>query len=262
MKLGIIGLGTVGKAIRDGLGGAHEIFVHDIELGTSISDITENTDFAYIAVPTPTDEETLECDTSIVESVLSELPGGFSAVIKSTVIPGTTQRLHNEFKELKIACSPEFLRTETAEEDFRNQDILVVGSHHEDIARSVHRHHLESGILQKGHFFHVTPTQAEIVKYAKNSFYSLKVIFGNQFQQLSNHLGEDWGEIKSIITHPQEQGIVDSHLDEIPGEFGFGGHCLPKDAMAILTELKKIGLDYELLSAVIDDNARLRGESQ
>ena len=125
----------MGKAIRDGLGEAHEIFVHDIELGTSISDITENTDFAYIAVPTPADEETLECDTSIVESVLSELPGGFTAVIKSTVIPGTTQRLHDEFKELKIACSPEFLRTKTAAEDFRSQDILVVGSHHEDISR-------------------------------------------------------------------------------------------------------------------------------
>ena len=252
----------MGRAILDGLGGAHEIFVHDINLGTSISDITENTDFVYIAVPTPTDEETLECDTSIVETVLSELPMGFTAVIKSTVIPGTTQRLHDEFKELKIACSPEFLRTDTAVSDFRNQDILVVGSHHGDIARTVHRQHLESGILREGQFFHVTPTQAEIVKYAKNSFYAMKVIFGNQFQQLSEYLGEDWGLIKRIITQPQEQGIVDSHLDEIPGEFGFGGHCLPKDTMAILTQLKKIGLDYEILSALINDNARLRGDSQ
>ena len=194
--------------------------------------------------------------------MLSELPSGFTAVIKSTVIPGTTQRLQNEFKELKIGCSPEFLRTETAEDDFTSQDILVVGSNHEDIASTVHRQHLESGILREGHFFHVTPTQAEIVKYAKNSFYSMKVIFGNQFQQLSNHFGEDWGEIKRIITHPQEQGIVDSHLEEIPGELGFGGHCLPKDTVAILTELKKIGLDYGILSAVIDDNNRLRGNNQ
>ncbi len=252
----------MGKAIRDGLGEAHEILVHDIELGTTISDITDNTDFAYIAVPTPTDEETLECDTSIVESVLSELPKGFTVVIKSTVIPGTTDRLQNEFKELRIACSPEFLRTETATEDFRSQDILVVGSHHEDIPITVHRQHLESGILRGGGFFHVTPTQAEIVKYAKNSFYAMKVIFGNQFQQLSEHLGEDWGGIKRIITHPQKQGIVDSHLDVIPGQFGFGGHCLPKDTVAVLTELKKIGLDYRILSAVIDDNARLRGETQ
>ena len=110
-------------------------------------------------------------------------------MIKSTVMRGTTQRLHDEFKDLKIACSPEFLRTETAEEDFRNQDILVVGSHHEDIAKSVHRQHLESDILHEGHFFHVTPTQAEIGKYAKNSFFAMKVIFGNQFQQLSENIG-------------------------------------------------------------------------
>ena len=80
----------------------------------------------------------------------------------------------------------------------------------------------------EGEFFHVSPTEAEIVKYAKNSFYAMKVIFGNHFQRLSNNLEQDWGIVKSIITHPQERGIVDSHLDEIDGKMGFGGSCLPK----------------------------------
>ena len=262
MKIGIIGLGTVGNAIRDGFKGTHELFVHDIALGTSINEVTDNVDVAYVAVPTPTDPLAGECDTKIVRSVLEELPDGFSVVIKSTVIPGTTQEFHEGFPGLKIACSPEFLRTKTASEDFNNQEILVVGSHHQELVKLVHRHHLEAGILNEGQFFHVSPTQAEIVKYAMNSFYATKVIFGNQFQELCNYFEEDWGLIKDIITGPQQQRTVDSHLDEIPNTFGFGGHCLPKDTLAILTKLENVGLDYKLLRAVLDDNARLINEHQ
>ena len=117
MRIGIIGLGTVGKAIRRGFEGNHEIFIHDPKLGTKLAGVTDNCEVAYIAVPTPTDRETGRCDTSIVRSILEALPDDFSVVIKSTVIPGTTQGFHEEFTNLRIACSPEFIRAERAEED-------------------------------------------------------------------------------------------------------------------------------------------------
>ena len=150
MRIGIIGLGTVGKAIQRGFEGHHEIFIHDPKLGTNLADVTDNCDTAYIAVPTPTDDETGRCDTSIVRSVLEALPDGFAAIIKSTVIPGTSQDFHEEFPSLRIACSPEFIRAENAELDFRNQEILVVGTHHEDLANLVLKHHNDSGILLRG----------------------------------------------------------------------------------------------------------------
>ena len=262
MRIGIIGLGTVGKAIQSGLGDHHEIFIHDPKLGTKLTDVTDNCDVAYIAVPTPSDKETGRCDTSIVRSILENLPDGFSAIIKSTVIPGTSQGFHDEFPRLRIACSPEFIREVSAERDFKNQEILVVGTHHEDLANLVLKHHNISGILLQGEFFHVSPTEAEIVKYAKNSFYAIKVMYGNHFQRLANSLEQDWGVVKRIITHPQERGIVDSHLDEIEGKMGFGGSCLPKDTIAIRAKFEELGIEAGLLNSILSDNDKLSKENQ
>ena len=259
MRIGIIGLGTVGKAIRNGLESSHKVFFHDKNLGTDIRDVTDNTDLAYIAVPTPGKEVSGDCDTSMVEEVLNELPEGFSAVIKSTVIPGTTQRLQESFPHLKIGCSPEFLRTATSNEDFQNQDILIVGTKHKELAERIFTHHIEAGIISIGDCFHVSPTQAELVKYAKNSFYAMKVVFANQFFDYCEDLGEDWDAVREIITRPRMQQIGDSHLDANIGERrGFGGVCLPKDTAALYADLERRGLNYNLLAAILEDNKRLR----
>jgi UDPglucose 6-dehydrogenase len=259
LRIGIIGFGTVGKAIHSGFDGSHEVFVHDPKLGTDISEVTGASEVAYIAVPTPTIEPSATCDTGIIEGVLEQLPNGFRVIIKSTVIPGTTQRLHDSFPKLRIACSPEFLRSKSSMEDFRNQSILVVGTHHEELAKEVFEHHREAGVIGGGRCFHVTPTQAELVKYAKNAFYAMKVIFGNQFQDYAKNHGEDWSVIKEIMTASQEQPIGPSHLDYLAdGQKGFGGDCLPKDTLALVTELERLGLDYELLRAVLNDNSRIR----
>tara|TARA_B100000676_G_scaffold294829_1_gene333254 strand:- start:124 stop:909 length:786 start_codon:yes stop_codon:yes gene_type:complete len=261
VRIGIIGLGTVGKAIKSGLGERHEIFVHDIGMDTSIADVTNNAELIFVCVPTPSYQETGGCDTRIVGDVLRLLPEGSRVVIKSTVIPGTTQSFHEEFPGLEIACSPEFLRTSTAAEDFQSQDILVVGTHHDDLAECIIESHVKAGVVSREGCMVVSPTQAELVKYAKNSFYSMKVIFANQFYDYCQDLGEDWSIVKDIITRPQMQPIGDSHLEAIDGDKrGFGGGCLPKDTRALFADLRERGLDFGLLGAVLDDNERLRGD--
>ena len=259
MRIGIIGLGTVGLAIRECFDSVHEIFFHDKKMGTKISDITENVDCVYIAVPTPSLGNSGECDTSIVEDVLSGLPDGFKVVIKSTVIPGTTKNLQALFPELKIACSPEFLRSASSVADFQNQDLLIVGTDHKELAELIFEHHIEAGVVERKSCFLVTPTQAELAKYAKNSFYSMKVIFANQFYDYCESLDEDWSVVKELITKPQMQPIGESHLDAILGsKRGFGGECLPKDTLALYVELKSRGLEYEFLGSILEDNRRLR----
>ena len=180
-------------------------------------------------------------------------------MIKSTVVPGTTQRYHEQYPHLKIAYSPEFLVERQRLEDFSNQDILVCGTYHADVAERVFQQHREAGVLRKDQTFQVTPTQAELVKYTKNTFYAMKVTFANQLFDICQALGEDWYTIRDIITADQAQPIGPSHLDPIFGLYrGFGGKCLPKDSLALGVLADELDCKYEWMDAMRNDNERLR----
>ena len=199
----------------------------------------------------------MEAATLELQKRFQILPDGFTAVIKARLFPALPKHYH--ISHLKIAYSPEFLVERRRLEDFANQDILVCGTHHKEVAEMVFKQHKDAGVLRNENLFHVTPTQAELVKYTKNTFYAMKVIFANQMYDLCQALDEDWYKIREIITTPQEQPIGESHLDPIFGlNRGFGGKCLPKDSQALAVLAESLDCKYELLEAIQNDNGKLR----
>jgi UDPglucose 6-dehydrogenase len=136
---------------------------------------------------------------------------------------------------------------------------LVCGTHHSDVAERVFEQHRQAGVLRRDQTFHVTPTQAELVKYTKNTFYAMKVTFANQLYDICQAMGEDWYSIRDMITAEQAQPIGPSHLDPIFGlNRGFGGKCLPKDSLALGVLAEELDCKYDWMDAMQTDNIRLR----
>ena len=87
----------------------------------------------------------------------------------------------------------------------------------------------------------------------------MKVIFANQMHDICHAMGIEWSIIREIITAPQDQPIGGSHLEPLMGlNRGFGGKCLPKDTLALRELARGLGVDYDLLDALQNDNAALR----
>jgi len=259
-KIGIIGVGIVGGAIEHWFQPKFNIITHDPKRGTKIEDLISQTNFAYIAIPTPQNEKTGECDISILLEILEQLPNGFTAVIKSTIIPGTTDMLTQKFPHLKLAFSPEFLVERRYIEDFGNQDLVIVGTIHDEVAKTVFNHHKIAGVLlEEATCIQLKPIEAELVKYTKNTFYSLKVVFANQMYDICQALDVDWTIVRDAILSTNKQPIGPSHLGPIRGiRRGFGGKCLPKDTMALKVLAEQLNVKYDFLDAILSDNEKLR----
>ena len=251
MNIGIIGLGVVGTAIKFGferLG--HDVFYHDVIKDTSITDVL-NTEVCYICVPTPSNEDG-SCDTSIVESVLDELiEHNYSGVacIKSTVVPGTTERLQKKFKAL--AFVPEFLRERCAITDFiQNHEVCIIGTDNDDFFDIIKQSH---GDYPK-EFVQCTPTEAEFSKYFHNVHNAMQITFANSFYEICNNMGVDYNKMKNTLKNRSNMNMT--YLECNKNYRGFGGVCLPKDTKAMDYLSKQLGLDVKFFDHILSENEK------
>ena len=255
MKIGIVGIGVVGSAIKHGfekLG--HNVLVHDIELQTSLSDVID-TDICYISVPTPSKDDG-GCDTVIVESVvetLSELQYKGIVAIKSTVEPGLTSKLQTRYLDLSICFVPEFLRERTAIADFvDNHDLCIIGTESNEVYNCVKKSH---GKFPKK-FIKLNPSEAELCKYFSNVHNATQIIFANSFYELCKKLTVDYSIIKDAMVN--KDTIFDHYLDCNENIRGFGGVCLPKDTAAINNLVKRHNLDIKFFETLLEENKKYR----
>lgn len=237
MKLGIVGLGVVGKALQEGFEYLdHEVIVHDIVLNTSIKDLMD-TEICFLCVPTPQNSDG-SCDTSVVESVVSELvKNRYKGLItiKSTITPGLVDYLSKKYVIPNISFVPEFLRERCPSFDFiYNQDLCVLGVYSDkdyDLLKTAH------GNLPKS-FSKCTPKEAEFVKYFNNVYNAVLVTFANSFSSICESMEVDYGRVKEVIV--QRNHIQDIYLNSSSDMKGFGGACLPKDTSALNYLAKKV----------------------
>lgn len=223
----VIGAGVVGKATSYGLG-----ITKFCDKEKSRSNVTFDSlvkfKYLFLCVPTPTNSK--GCDTSIVESIIRAVGNKPIYIIRSTVAPGTAERLMKKYNCL-IISNPEFLTEKTALEDAKKPDIIVVGSKDKKLLASFKRRFYPDKKIKGSRIFLTDNQTAETIKYAINTFYATKVIFANFLYQVCCKAKVDYPTVKEVMY--QRKWIGANHLT-VPyqGKFGVQGKCLPKDLRA------------------------------
>ena len=253
MDIGIVGLGIIGSANKAGFEEVgHTVAVHDIKLGTTISDVLDS-QVVFVCVPTPSTDDG-RCDTSIVESVIAELTdNNYQGVIavRSTVIPGFTVSMVEKYSNKKICFVPEFVRERCAEFDFLlEHKLLAVGTDDKEVYRLVENAH---GNLPRNKVM-MKPAEAEILKYYLNLYAATRVTFANVFFEVCKKFEADYKQVKDAYVKTGRLG--DMYLDVRDDLRGYGGMCLPKDTRAFKHLIKDLNLNLDFFETVDKDNAK------
>lgn len=230
-KIGFIGQGWIGKNYAlDFIDRGFDVvrYAKEPEYEGN-KDALSLCDIIFIAVPTPTTPSGF--DFSIIQSVLALVPKGATAVIKSTIIPGTTQFLQKMYPDIYVMHSPEFLTEVTARQDASHPERNIVGIP-EQTDVYVRKAEEVLAVLPSAPFSKIMDsTAAEFIKYAGNNLFFAKVVFMNTLFDLATSYGLDWSVIKeSLAADPR---IGSTHLDPVhkTGR-GAGGNCFIKDFKA------------------------------
>ena len=176
-------------------------------------------------------------------------------VIKSTIPPGTTEKWNKKYEALDIVFNPEFLTEANAVSDYENQDRIILGGPR---PASTDLKRIFSKVFPKARIIKTHSTYAEMVKYTTNTFLSTKVSFANEIYQICQVVGADYDKVMEYATLDKRLGTSHWQVPGHDGDFGFGGHCFPKDLSALLHLTDKFGTINNVLQATKDTNDEIR----
>jgi len=254
-KIGVIGNGVVGSIVLRGFEErGMEIFVYDKLSEKSRNSLEElmRANFIFICVPTPTRENGI--DLSALDdtfSVLEDYKG--IIIIKSTVVPGTSEKYHKKYPQLKITNNPEFLRESSAYQDFINQDRIIIGSFLPQEGKQVAQLYRNAGFSCE--IFETSPEVAEAIKFFTNTFLPTKVIFANEFKSYCDVKGINYEDVIKGVT--LDKRIGSTHL-QVTQEGGYSGMCFPKDVKNLIKDANDSGVKLHVLEQVDNVNEKIR----
>jgi len=261
--IGIIGQGFVGNAVYQKFKKYYDVRTYDLDESKS-NDSKENVihqQYVFLCLPTPMNTDG-SCNVDIIERELENIDLIAdnheivkTIVIKSTIPPGTTEKWNKKYEALDIVFNPEFLTEANAVSDYENQDRIILGGPR---PASTDLKRIFSKVFPKARIIKTHSTYAEMVKYTTNTFLSTKVSFANEIYQICQVVGADYDKVMEYATLDKRLGTSHWQVPGHDGDFGFGGHCFPKDLSALLHLTDKFGTINNVLQATKDTNDEIR----
>jgi UDPglucose 6-dehydrogenase len=262
MKIGIVGFGFVGQALRKALEDDVECFIVDPKLKTNINDLQEfKPNIVFVCVPTPMNDDGSQ-NIAIVNNVIEEInkfDSNLLIILKSTILPKHIKEISKNCENLVV--NPEFLREKFADDDFINSEIIVFGGSEDNCKKISKFYKKHTKCICNDHIF-TDDISASLIKYTINSFLALKVIFFNEIKSVFDNLNSnnDWSNFINALS--KDKRIGNSHMN-VPGpdgKYGFGGACFPKDVSALIEYSTELGSELSLLKKANAINNTIRAE--
>jgi GDP-mannose 6-dehydrogenase len=261
-KVSMVNAGT-SPLVEPGLGDLlrEVVGARQLHATTSTEEAVAGSDLALICVGTPSrDNGQLDVTAiqRVAESIGRELRRArrpYTVVLRSTVLPGTTESIlapalqggSAPLPALSLAVNPEFMREGSSLRDFAQPPLTLVGCESPATADTLREVYAEV----EAPFVHASVRSAEMAKYVSNAFHALKVTFANEIGDLCEALGADAQDVMRIFLMDRKLNVSEAYLR--PG-FAFGGSCLPKDVRALLHAARSADLAVPVLSEILPSN--------
>lgn len=236
-----------------------------VEATSDYKGAIDGADIVIFTLPTPSradgsiDLSYIEAATRSMATVLKETGTKPVLVYRSTMLPGTTDRmrmlLEREFgfvagKDYWLCTNPEHLAEGTAVRNFTNPDKLVIGQHDAESGNRLLRFYEEAGLMPPpGKVFRMPLREAEMEKYFSNAYLATKVSFSNQMANICEEFAVNYDAVRDAACSDSRLGASFT----IPG-IGFGGSCFQKDVDAMVAYARARGIDVKLLGNVLEVN--------
>ena len=258
IKIGILGNGFVGEAQAFAFSPVADIFIYDTDKMKTKDSVEQvhSADFVFVCVPTPMNRDGSQ-DLSYVKKAFNKSNPNSIYILKSTVLPGTTEDLCKKYPNLKIVFSPEFLTERTAKLDMLTQSRIILGGE-KTFVKEVKKLFLAR--FKNKNIIETDSKTAELIKYMNNTFFATKVSIMNEFKLISDKIGANWED--ALNGFSSDGRIGDSHLN-VPGhdgKFGYGGTCFPKDVNALICYAEKFDINLYTIAGGWKTNLDVRPE--
>ena len=251
----------VSPIYEEGLDSLLLTYKDNISATTDYSNAMQKSDITFLCVGTPSlkngniDLTFIKESTKQIATVLKNKNRYHLVVVKSTVLPGTTQGvvlpLLEQYSGKKVgadiglAMNPEFLKEGAAIKDFLEPDRIVIGTNDEKSKTTLR------GLYQNFScpIVETTLSAAEMIKYASNAFLATKISFMNEIGNLCKKLDIDTYDVATGMGLDKRIGrpFLDSGI-------GWGGSCFPKDVDALIAWAKEIKEHARIIESTRDVN--------